>query len=217
MGNLKAAGINLNLKMGLDFLKYKLSSKLVPVYKTDNTRSNFRPAGLIVFCLFFLAATAACSAPARITDLVLRNSQSEIMVDFRIEDYFTQEMQATIRKGVPITILFSVALYEIRNYWFDNKLIDKTVFYRMHYDVLRKEYRIQPSWEKSDPVIEKDFLQARKFLSEIKGLDIVSLSKLKKGIHYQLRIKSELNEYKIRFTGFPWAFETEGYTTNFVY
>jgi len=202
--------------MGLK-LKFKLSSKLTPVCKTDNTRSNFLHSGFMVICLFFLAATAACSAQARITDLVLRNSQSEVLVDLRIEDYFTGEMQATILKGIPITISFSVSLYEIRNYWFDNKLIDKTVFYRIHYDVLRKEYRIQHSWEKGDPVIEKDFLQAQKFLSEINGLDIVSLSKLKKGIHYQLRIKSELNEYKIRFTGFPWESETEWYTTNFIY
>jgi hypothetical protein len=78
-------------------------------------------------------------------------------------------------------------------------------------------YFIDRSWEKSDPVVEKDFLQALKFLSEIKGLDIISLSRLKKGAHYQLRIKSELQDRSYLFSGTPWEFETDWYTINFIY
>jgi len=202
--------------MGLK-LKFKLSSKLTPVFKIDNTRSNFLYSGFIVICLFFLAATAAFSAQARITDLVLRNSQSEILVDLRIENYFTEEMQAAVLKGIPMTISFSISLYEVLDFWFDYKLIEKKEFHSIHYDALKKEYRIQRSWEKGGPVVENDFLKAQKSLSEIEGLDLIALSRLKKGAHYQLRVKSELHDRYLPFLRTPFEFKTDWYTINFIY
>jgi hypothetical protein len=171
----------------------------------------------MVICLLFLAATAAFSAPARITDLVLRNSQSEVLVDLRIEDFFTEEMQAAVLKGIPINISFSISFYEVLDFWFDNKLAGKTEFHSIRYDALRKEYRVHSSWEKSAPVVEKDFLQAQQLFSEIKSLDIISLSRLKKGAHYQLRLKSGLQDRSYLFSGAPWEFETDWYTINFIY
>lgn len=63
----------------------------------------------------------------------------------------------------------------------------------------------------------KDFGTARSLFSEIKGLDVISRERLKKGKHYQLRVKSQIGEDKIHFTGFPWEFETDWYTLNFTY
>jgi len=202
--------------MGLK-LKFKLPSKLTAVFKFDNTRSNFRHSGFMVFCLFFLASTDAFSAQARITDLVLRNSQSEVLVDFTVEDFFTDELQAAVLKGIPISISFSISFYEVLDFWFDHKLIQKEEFQRIHYDALRKEYTVKRSWGKRGPLVENDLLQAQKFLSEINGLDIISLSRLKKGAHYQLRIKSELQDRSYLFSGTPWEFETDWYTINFIY
>jgi len=48
-------------------------------------------------------------------------------------------------------------------------------------------------------------------------LRITPFNSLKKGEHYQLRVKSELNEKKFPFAGFPWEFETDWYTINFIY
>ena len=190
-------------------------AKIILVLKTDNIHSISLRPGFIVISLLFLAATAAFSAEARITDLVLRNSQTELLVDLKIEDFFTEEMQAAVLKGIPITISFSISLYEVLDFWFDYKLIEKKEYYRLHYDGLRKDYRIQRSWEKSDPVIETDFLQAQKFLSEIKGLEVFPLSRLKKGAHYQLRVKSELYDRYLPFSGTPFEFKTDWYTIDF--
>ena len=65
--------------------------------------------------------------------------------------------------------------------------------------------------------VVKDFEKAQSLFSEIKGFDVISLKKLKKGTHYQLRIKSELSEYKAHLSGLPWKFETDWYTINFIY
>ncbi len=198
-------------------LKYKLSSRGASVFKTSTTQSTYVYQGVIVVCLFFLAATVALSAEAKISDLVIRESQGKLLVDFKIENFFTQEMQAAVLKGKAISISFSIYLYEVLDFWFDNELIDKKEVQRLHYDALRKEYRIQRSWEKSGPAKEEDYLKAQNFLSEIKGLDVISLSKLKKGAHYQLEVKSELQDRHLPFTGTPFGFKTDWYTVNFIY
>ncbi len=81
--------------------------------------------GLIFFCLIFLSATSALSTEAKISDLVISDSRGELLVDFRIENFFTEEMQAAVLKGIPITISFSISLYEVLGFWFDNKLFEK--------------------------------------------------------------------------------------------
>jgi Domain of unknown function (DUF4390) len=198
-------------------LKFKLSSKLTPIFKIGTTQSIYLFQGFIVTSLFFLATNAASSAEARITDLIIRDSQDELLVDLKIEDYFTEEMQAVVLKGIPITISFSISFYEVLDFWFDNKLVQKKEYNSIHYDPLRKEYRIQRPWKKSGSAGEKDFLKAQKCLSGIKGLDIISFSRLKKGAHYQLWVKSELYDRYPPFSGTPFDFKTDWYTVNFIF
>jgi hypothetical protein len=83
-----------------------LSFQLTPVLNINNTQHIYLHQGIIFFCLVFLSATSALSAEAKISDLVISDSQGELPVDFRIENFFTEEMQAAVLKGIPITISF---------------------------------------------------------------------------------------------------------------
>jgi hypothetical protein len=51
--------------------------------------------------------------------------------------------------------------------------------------------------------VVKKFDKACLLLSQIGSLKIIPFTRLKKGEHYQLRVKSELNEKKFTFSGFP--------------
>jgi hypothetical protein len=82
---------------------------------------------------------------------------------------------------------------------------------------LKKEYRITRSWEKTDPLVLKNFEKARQLISEINSLKIIPIAKLKKGKQYQLKAKSELYDKNYLFSSFPWEFETDWYTINFIY
>jgi len=177
---------------------------------------NLRPDWLMLYVLL-LTASPAYSQDVELTNLVVRNSDDQLQVDLTIKGIFTEEMEMALSKGVPISLTFSILLYETRDYWFDDKIVSKTAMHDLKYDVLKKEYRIRRSWEKRTPLIIKDFENARSLFSEIEGIDVIPLKRLQKGKHYQLRVKSELIENKVHFTGFPWEFETDWYTINFIY
>jgi len=139
------------------------------------------------------------------------------VIDIKLKDGFTEELKAALSKGIPIDIAFSVSLYEVHNFWFDHNTISKTAIHQARFDTLKKEYKIQRSWEKRELIAEKDSEKAQKIMAEIKGLNVISLKRLKKGAQYQLRIKSELKDRSYPFTGTPWEFETDWYTINFIY
>ena len=174
-------------------------------------------AGCLVFFVLLLTANLALSGDAELTNLIVRNSDDELHVDLLIKGIFTEEMKTAVSKGIPVNLTFLILLYEVRDYWFDDKLVSKTAMHDIRFDVLRKEYRIRRSWEKKAPLAVKDFENAQSLFSEIKGFNVIPLKKLKKGKHYQLRIKSELSENKAHLTGLPWEFETDWYTINFIY
>jgi hypothetical protein len=173
--------------------------------------------GCLVFFVLLLTAILVLCGDAKLTNLIVRNNHNELQVDLLIKGIFTEEMKTAMSKGIPVNLTFLILLYEVRDYWFDDKLVSETAMHDIRFDVLRKEYRIRRSWEKRILLVEKDFEKAQSLFSEIKGFDVIPLKRLKKGKHYQLRIKSELNENKAHLTGFPWEFETDWYTINFIY
>ena len=126
-------------------------------------------SGCLVFFVLLLAASPAFSGGAELTNLTVRNSNDELQVDLMIKGIFTEEMKAVVSKGIPISLTFLILLYEVRDYWFDNKMASKTAVHDIKFDVLKKEYRIRRSWEKRIPLVIKDFEKAQRLFSEIEG------------------------------------------------
>lgn len=182
----------------------------------NSTKMSLCP-GFLVLCVLLLGSSPGFSSDAELTNLVIRNSDNQLKVDLTIKGIFTEEMKMAVLKGVPVSLTFSILLYEARDYWFDNKIVNKTAVHDIKFDVLKKVYKVRRSWEKSAPMVTADFGKARDFFSEIKGFDVISRKRLKSGKHYQLRVKSELHENKAHFIGLPWDFETDWYTINFIY
>ena len=185
--------------------------------KNHNATEKNLHSGCLAFFVFFLTTNAAFSGDAELTNLIVRNNNDEIQVDLLIKGIFTEEMTAAVSKGIPINITFLIFLYEVRDYWIDVKLVSKTAMHEVRFDVLRKEYRIRRSWEKKTALAVKDFQKAQSLFSEIQGFNVTALQRLKKGKHYQLRVKLEIDGKNFPFTGLPWEFETDWYTLNFIY
>jgi len=173
--------------------------------------------GYLLIAILYLFTNSTRLTGAELANIVVRNSSNELLIDIKLKGVFTKEMKAAVLKGIPVDIAFSVSLYEVHNLWFDNKLIRKTVYHQIRFDTLKKEYRIRRSWEKRGHIAEEDSEDAQRILSEIKGLRVIPLKRLEKGVHYQLRIKSELKDLSYPFSETPWEFETDWYTINFIY
>jgi hypothetical protein len=160
---------------------------------------------------------AAFTSEVELTNIVIKNTRDDLLVDIRIKNIFTEEMKKAVLAGITTSLIFKIYLNEVRDFWVDRKITKITAIHEIQYDALKKEFRIQRSWENREPLIVKKIEEARQLISEINAMKVIQLKRLKKGHHYQLKVKSELNDKKFLFFGLPWEFETDWYTINFIF
>jgi len=179
---------------------------------------------LLFLILFFVQNLAVAQEEARLTDIIVTNTQDDLIVYLNVKGAFREKMKKAILSGVPTRFSFFVSLYRVRTLWFDEKITDIMVTNTVKYDNLKEEFTIKRSWEKNGPRVSKSFDEAKKLITEIDGLKIVPLEQLEKDQRYQLRTKAELSKvtlpYYLHYVLFfvsLWDFETDWYTIDFTY
>ncbi len=167
--------------------------------------------------IFYSPRVPAFAPLVEITHLVIKNSEDTLQVDLKIDSEFTPEMKAAVLNGVPVRITFSISIYEVNDFWFDSKAAGITVVHELSYDNEKKDYKILRSRGIMRPTYIEDFDTARLLISEIRDLEVISLSHLKKGEHYQLMVGTVLSEKKYPLFNLYREFKTDRYTVNFIY
>ena len=166
----------------------------------------------------------AFASDARLTDIVITNTQDYLLAYFSVTDCFTENMKRAIDNGVSTSFTFFVKLYEVRNWWWDKGLADLKVSHEIKYDNLKKVYIVRLSSKDNKVVYVKDFDKAKKLMSEIVGLKVTELRNLQRGNHYQISMMAELDKIRLPFYFHYvffflslWDFETDWYTVDFRY
>jgi Domain of unknown function (DUF4390) len=186
-----------------------------------------RSVSLALVCVLLVMLLAPASLPAaqdaRLTDVIVTNTQDDLLLYMKVEGAFTKEMEEAVLSGVPTTFSFVADLYQVRHFWFDHRVAWCKVTHTIKYDKLKKVFIVYRSWD-PDPQVTQSFEEAKKLMSEVDSLKIVALSRLQKGVHYQMRAKAELNKrtlpfnlHYVLFFMSLWDFETDWYTIDFVY
>ncbi len=183
----------------------------------------FRIQVLVVF-FFLMGSGSGLSQEARLSNIVVTNTRENLEVYLNVEGAFTEKMKTAVLSGVQTTFSFIITLYKVRDLWFDKKMADITITHTLKYHNLKKEFIIQRSWEDNKPRVAESFEDARRLMSEINGIKVISLNELSKGREYQIQSKAELSRmtlplylHYVLFFVSLWDFETDWYTINFTY
>ncbi|MBW1776582.1 MAG: DUF4390 domain-containing protein [Deltaproteobacteria bacterium] len=180
-----------------------------------------------VFCIliaFSLAAQPVYAQEAKLTHIVVTNTRDDLLFYLRVEGAFREDMKRAILSGVPATFSFFIQLYKDRSLWLDKEIVELKVTHTIRYNPVKKEFSVTRSWENTPPVKTRSFLEAQKLMTEIDSLKVVELERLEKGRQYQIRAKAELSKrtlpfylHYVLFFIALWDFETDWYTTDFIY
>ena len=177
------------------------------------TRRFFR--ALCVILYFVSSLTIARGA--EISDLVMNTSQGYLLLTVRIGDVIAGEVNAAAPDELSATIIFSIALYEVKPLWFDKKIAHHTATNTLKHDPLKKEYRLLRSWDNGPPPVVDSLNQARLLMAEIKNLKLMPLAALEKGRNYQIRVQAvcqDKNAYVFSPSG---CFKTDWHTVDFTF
>ena len=181
-----------------------------------------RKAWIIFFAIIFMLQNLAFAQDqnARLANMTVTNTRDHLLLYLNVEGAFRDETKKAILNGVPASFTFFTSLYQVKNFWVDNKIADITTTHTIKYDNLKKEFIITRSSESGEHLVTKSFEEAQKLMAQIDGLKIVSLGRLKKGEKYQIRAKAELGKPTLPFYLHYVSLkdtETDWHTIDFIY
>ncbi len=179
---------------------------------------------LLLFCFLLPFPSPLQAAEATLSDIIVTNTQEDLLVFFDIKGCFTREMEEAILNGIPTTFTIVIKLYRTRTAWRDASIASITLEHTIKYDSLKNEFRVTRSEQDNAEILVKDFEAAKKAMAEIRNIRVVPLRELQERGKYQLRVKAELEKVRlplylhyVLFFVSLWDFETDWYTVDFIY
>ena len=182
------------------------------------------PALLLLLGLLLPSPSMLQAAEATLSDIIVTNTQEDLLVFFDIEGCFTREMEEAILNGIPTTFTIYIKLYRTRTLWLDASISDIELKHTINFDNMKDEFRVTRSEDNYSELVLKEFAAAKKAMAEIKNIKVAPLRELSKKGKYQLRVKAELEKVRlplylhyVLFFVSLWDFETDWYTVDFTY
>jgi hypothetical protein len=183
-----------------------------------------RMTALTCITTFLVMTGTAFAQDARLENIIVTNTRDNLLLYLTAKDAFSPKIVKAIQSGVPATFTYYINLYLVRGLWFDKKIAEIQVTHTMKYDSLKKEYVVHRSWDANRPAVVKSMDEAQKLMTEVDSLQVVPLSRLERGLQYQIQAKAQLNKmtlpfylhYVLFFVSF-WDIETDWYTIDFIY
>ncbi len=150
----------------------------------------------ILFCCWILGgiiyqiSNPVTAQGAEISDLIIDSSRDHLMLSVNLNDVISSEVNAAPAMDVSATIIFSIALYEVKPIWFNKKIAHHTAINTIKHYSKHNEYRLLRSWHSGPPLKVNTLHEARRLMVEVSDLKVMPLTGLQKGRTYQIRVRA---------------------------
>ncbi|HEY7138696.1 MAG TPA: DUF4390 domain-containing protein [Methylomirabilota bacterium] len=143
--------------------------------------------------LLFVAGAASGAATLRISNLVVTNSDSTLLVNLVLLGAMPDGIVEGLGTGIPADVRFQLELWQYNSWWVDRRVVAKLVERQVVYDVLTKEFRVTPlQGEEREPYVTRDVWEAERVLSELRGFKLSQMTLLNLDELYYVRVRAEV-------------------------
>ena len=148
----------------------------------------------VVLGLLFVAGAAfGAPAPFRISNLVVTNSDSNLLVTLVLLGAMPDGIVEGLGTGIPASVRFQLELWQYNSWWVDRRVVAKLVERQVVYDVLTKEFRVAAlQGEEREPYVTRDVWEAERVLSELRAFKLTQMSHLNLDELYYVRVRAEV-------------------------
>jgi hypothetical protein len=167
--------------------------------------------------ILHLTAGLTAARGAEVSDLVMNTSRGYLMLSVKISDVISGGVNVSPADEVSATIIFSIALYEVKPLWFDKKVAHQTASNTIMHEPGKNEYRLLRSWDNGPPPVVDSLNKARLLMTEVNNLKLMPLAGLEKGRNYQIRVQAvcqDKNAYVFSPSG---CAKTDWHTVDFTF
>ena len=170
-------------------------------------------AGLVA--LGIAVGPPSATAELRIGDLNVFLNDLDLTVQLVLVEAIPPGFHENLQSGIPVQARISLELWQYNRFWIDSRLKAWTADRQLSYDVLAKEYKVvSTAGEQREPYLTKDFREAQRVLSDVRGLNLAPASELHPRELFYVRARAEVsvggpNTFFARLFGqaeeTPWA------------
>jgi hypothetical protein len=149
----------------------------------------------VAFGLLLVAGrvSGAPPVPLRISNLVVTNSDSTLLVNLVLLGTMPDGIVEGLGTGIPAGVRFQLELWQYNSWWVDRRVVAKLVERQVVYDVLTKEFRVSPvQGEERQPYVTRDVWEAERVLSEVRGYKLTPIAHLSLDDLYYVRVRAEV-------------------------
>jgi hypothetical protein len=154
------------------------------------------PTGILAVALGLLLVAGGAwgaVAPLRISNLVVTNSNSTLLVTLVLLGAMPDGIDEGLGTGIPAAVRFQLELWQYNSWWMDRRVVAKLVERQVVYDVLTKEFRVAAlQGEEREPYVTRDVWEAKRVLSELRGFKLTQMAHLNLDELYYVRVRAEV-------------------------
>jgi len=157
----------------------------------------------LALLLAFIVVPASIQAQTiQVTPLT---RDDRVLVTFRLNDVFTDEVIGAIHSGMTITFTYDVELRRGAALWIDRSMASSRVAASVRYDNLTRRYHVERRWDgRMDKVevLEREE-DVRDWLTNFDKLPLFSNTTLEPNAEYYLRVRAKKTPRNASFV-WPW-------------
>jgi len=179
---------------------------------------------LAIFGVAILVTALAMLAPVRANTIAvksaeLREADDAYVLNAEFDLAFSPTLEEALQKGLPLYFVFEFELLRPRRYWLDEKILELSTQYRVSYNVLTRQYRVQSGLlgQTFDGLDEVE-----RFLSRVTSRPVAQRDQLVKGVQYEaaVRLRLDVNQLPKPFqvnalASREWSLQSEWYRWSF--
>ena len=184
-------------------------------------------SGLHALCAAaFAVAVLAWAAPSARADTIpvkfaeLRIEEGEVLLNAEFEFTFNPTLEEALQRGVPLYFTLDFELTRGRWYWFDEKVGQTSLTYRVSYNALTRQYRVSSGLlAQSLGSLE----EVERYIGRVTSRPVARADALAKGMRYEasIRLRLDVNQLPKPFqvnalASREWTLASDWYRWSFV-
>ena len=184
-------------------------------------------SGLHALCAAaFAVAVLAWAAPSARADTIpvkfaeLRIEEGEVLLNAEFEFTFNPTLEEALQRGIPLYFTLDFELTRGRWYWFDEKVGQTALTYRVSYNALTRQYRVSSGLlAQSLGSLE----EVERYIGRVTSRPVARADALAKGMRYEasIRLRLDVNQLPKPFqvnalASREWTLASDWYRWSFV-
>jgi len=149
-----------------------------------------RILGLLCLLAPLWLAPAASADTIPVTSAELRVQDEDVVLNAQFDVVFNPTLEEALQKGVSLYFVLDFELARPRWYWFDEKVVQQSVQYRVTYSPLTRQYRLTSGLLSQQL---NSLAEVEHQLSRVVSRPVAQLDQLAKGASYDAAVRLHLD------------------------